>query len=108
MSPDQKSRKQMLEEFVNLNPSDAFARYGLAMECARSGETEAAISHYRKLMEIHSEYVPGYQMLGQLFAQLGRKEEARAVFTSGIEAARKAGNAHAVSEMEGSIVDLGT
>lgn len=102
----QKSRRQVLEEFVAANPNDAFARYGLALDCARSGETEAALEHLRKLISSHPDYVAGHQQLGQLLAQLGRSEEARAAFQAGIAAAQKTGNLHAQSEMENALAEL--
>ena len=57
MTQQQKTRRQMLEEFAAANPRDAFARYGLAMECAKSGDTDAAIEHFRKLLADHPDYV---------------------------------------------------
>ena len=39
---EKKSRRQMLEEVVAAHPNDAFALYGLALECAGAGDTEAA------------------------------------------------------------------
>jgi predicted Zn-dependent protease len=102
----QKSRRQMLEEFVAANPNDAFARYGLALDCAKNGETEAALDHLRKLIAAHPDYVAGHQQLAQLLAQLGRREEARQAFQAGIAAAQKTGNDHARSEMENGLAEL--
>jgi tetratricopeptide (TPR) repeat protein len=90
----------VLEGFLSANPNDAFARYGLAMECANSGDAETAIQHYAKLVELHPDYVPCYYQYGQLLIRLARKEEARRVFGDGIRMAQKAGNSHAASEME--------
>ncbi len=96
----------MLEEFVVANPNDAFARYGLAIECVRTGETPAALEHFQKLIAVHPDYVAGHQQYAQLLAQLGRTEDARRAYHSGIEAAQKAGNEHARSEMVAALADL--
>jgi len=106
MTQPQKTRRQVLEDFLAANPNDAFARYGLAMECASVGDTASAVEHYSKLIASHPDYLPGYQMFGQLLASLERKDEARKVFSAGIVVARKAGNLHAVSEMESAVQDL--
>jgi hypothetical protein len=45
-------------------------------------------------------------MAGQLFARLGREAEAAAVLRDGIEAARTAGNLHALGEMQGLLATL--
>ena len=95
-----KNRRETLEGFLAANPNDAFARYGLAMECATTGDTAAALEHYAKLLAAHPDYVPGYYHYGTLLARLGRKDEAKQILTDGVAAARKAGNTHAQSEME--------
>ena len=96
----QKSRRHMLEEFVARKPDDAFSRYGLALECMKSGHSAAAEQHFRALLEHNPSYIPGYQMYGQLLASARRIEEARKVLIAGIAAASKTGNQHARSEME--------
>jgi len=100
MTQPQKTRRQMLEEFAAAHPDDAFARYGLALECSRTGDHDAAIEHFRKLIADHPDYVAGYQQLGQLLARLARNEEAKQILTAGMTAAGRAGNQHARSEME--------
>ena len=106
-SAQKKSRRQMLEEFVEQKPDDAFSRYGLALECMNSGDSAAADKHFRALLERSPGYVPGYLMYGQLLARESRKDEARRVLSNGIDAAGKAGNQHARSEMEALLNDLG-
>jgi tetratricopeptide (TPR) repeat protein len=93
----------MLEEFVAANPADAFARYGLALECVNGGDNSAAEDNFRKLISAHPEYVPGYYHYGQLLMRLARSAEAQGTFRQGIEAARKAGDAHALSELESAL-----
>ena len=106
MTPPQKNRREVLEDFVAANPNDAFARYGLAIECASTGDTAAAVEHFAKLLAAHPEYVPGYYHYGTLLARLGRKDEARKILTDGVAAARKAGNSHAQSEMETALQEV--
>lgn len=106
MTEQKKTRRQLLEEFLSKQPNDAFSRYGLALECMNSGDTAAADSHFRELLERNSGYVPAYLMYGQLLARESRKDEARAVLTQGIAAAAKAGNSHARSEMESLLLEL--
>lgn len=101
-----KSRRQVLEEFVAQKPDDAFSRYGLALECMNSGDSAAADEHFRALVERNAGYIPGYQMYGQFLVRESRKDEARRVLSNGIEAATKAGNQHARSEMEALLNEL--
>ena len=105
--PQKKSRRQILEDFVAAKPTDAFARYGLAMECANSGDTPAADEHFKALLAAHPEYVAGYFQFGQFLAKSGRTEEARSTLNAGIAASRRAGDDHARSEMEAALAELG-
>jgi tetratricopeptide (TPR) repeat protein len=91
----------MLKEVLAQNPGDAFARYGLAMEIAKSGDTEGALAEYKTILQHNPDYVPAYQMAGQMLMEAGRTDEARKFFEDGIATARRAGNSHAASEMQG-------
>ncbi len=95
-----KTRREMLEQVLTQKPNDAFARYGLAMECMNSGDTAAADTHFRQLLDGNADYVPGYLIYGQFLARESRIEEAKSVLTTGIAAAAKQGNSHAQSEMQ--------
>ena len=100
MPQTQKTRREMLEEFVGANPGDAFARYGLAMECARTGDTQVASAQFDQLLASHPDYVTGYFQYGQMLASIGQVERAKEVLARGIEAAQRKGDAHAAEEMQ--------
>lgn len=104
--PAKKSRRSVLEEFVAANPKDAFARYGLAMECVSQDDAPAAIENFEKLLAENPNYVAGYFQYGQLLAKLSRTADARRTLSNGIEAARKTGDQHASSEMEAALAQL--
>jgi tetratricopeptide (TPR) repeat protein len=99
-------RVAMLKEILADNPNDLFAHYGLAMEYANAGDTAAALAEYEKIVAMDPNYVPAYQMGGQLLLNLRRDEEARRWFDKGIKAARRTGNQHAESEMLGILETL--
>lgn len=96
----------MLEQLVGKSPNDAFARYGLAMEYMNSGESAAADTHFRLLVESNAQYVPAYLMYGQFLARESRNDEARQILIAGIAAAEKTNNQHARTEMEALLNDL--
>ncbi len=106
MTDQKKTRRQKLEDYVAQNPSDAFSRYGLALESLREGYKTAAEAQFRFLIENNADYVPGFQMYAQMLAQEDRRVEARTILTTGIAAATRTGNAHARSEMEGLLAEL--
>ncbi len=97
----------VLKEFLAENPHDAFARYGLAMEYSKAGDTSGALAEFQAIVQSNPDYVPAYQMAGQMLAAGGRDDEARRWLTNGIAAARRSGNQHAESEMQGLLEELG-
>jgi tetratricopeptide (TPR) repeat protein len=103
MNATNNTRRDKLEAFVAANPSDAFARYGLALECANLGDAPAAEENFKHLLEYHPAYVATYYQYGQLLAQLARNDEAKRILSSGIVVAQKAGDSHARDEMQASL-----
>jgi len=106
MTQTQKSRREMLEQFLVQKPEDAFARYGLALECLKQGDDQAASDHFRKLLETHPAYVAGYFQFGQLLARIGKIEEAKKLLSDGVVVAQKAGDMHARDEMQAALTLL--
>jgi tetratricopeptide (TPR) repeat protein len=100
-------RVAMLSEILAENPGDAFARYGLAMEYSKAGDIERAMEEFGKLLAANPDYTPGYFMAAQTLARAERVEEARKMLADGIASAKRTGNAHAQSEMEGMLSELG-
>jgi tetratricopeptide (TPR) repeat protein len=103
---EEMNRLQMLTQFLELNPGDAFARYGLAMEYAKAGEIEEALSQFSRLLELHPDYTNGYFMAAQMLERAGRTPEAKGMLERGIEAAQRTGNRHALSEMSGMLQEI--
>jgi predicted Zn-dependent protease len=89
-----------LKEILTLEPKNSFARYGLAMELARNGETAAALAEFDTLLASDPGYTAGYFMAAQTLAAAGRTEEAMARLKTGIESAERSGNRHAADEMQ--------
>jgi tetratricopeptide (TPR) repeat protein len=100
-------RIAILSEILTQNPNDAFARYGLALEYSNGGNVEQAMQEFAKLLLVHPDYTAGYFMAAQTLAKADRLDEARKMLGDGILSAKRTGNAHAQSEMEGMLADLG-
>jgi len=100
-------RVAMLTEILSQNPSDAFARYGLALEYSNTGDVDRALEEFGKLLAAHPDYTAGYFMAAQALARVERLEDAKKMLADGISSAKRTGNSHAQSEMEGMLADLG-
>ncbi len=95
-----------LTEVLQLDPANAFARYGLALEHVALGNDELGLTEFARLLQHNPDYVPGYQMSAQTLARMGRKDEALERLHEGIAAANRTGNQHALAEMEGLRAEL--
>ena len=98
---------EILKTMVAQNPTDAFARYGLAMECVNTGDLEQAVTEFRTLLEHNPNYAAGYFHGGQTLEKLGRTEDARAIYSKGIEVTSKTGDGHTQSELQTALSMLG-
>jgi cytochrome c-type biogenesis protein CcmH/NrfG len=100
-------RIAMLSEILAQDPNNAFARYGLAMEYSNSGKVEQALEEFNKLLSTNPDYAAGYFMAAQTLMRSDRKDEARTMLENGIIAAQRKGDAHAQSEMQAMLAEIG-
>lgn len=101
------NRMDILKGMVAQNPKDSFARYGLATEYKNAGNLEQAVTEYRDLMEVNPDYAAAYFHCGQTLEKLGLLEDARAVYSRGVEVTTRTGDAHTRSELEAALDILG-
>ena len=97
------NRMEILLSMVAKNPEDSFARYGLAMEYANTGNLENAIVEYRALIGFNPDYAAAYFHGGQALEKLGRIDEAREVYEKGIQATSRTGDQHTRSELQAAL-----
>jgi thioredoxin-like negative regulator of GroEL len=96
---------EQIEALLADDPTDAFLRYGLAMEYVSAGDDAMAADHLVRLANDAS-YVPAFLQAGQVLARLNRVEEACDVLRGGVAAAKHQGDAHAEGEMAGLLAGL--
>ncbi|HLJ91327.1 MAG TPA: tetratricopeptide repeat protein [Candidatus Angelobacter sp.] len=100
------SRLELLTQFLEQNPNDAFARYGLAMEYSKLGQAETALQQFHQLLTSHPDYTNGYFMAAQTLNKTGKKDEAKTMLENGIAAAQRTSNRHAQAEMSAMLDEL--
>jgi tetratricopeptide (TPR) repeat protein len=97
------NRLDVLRGMVAANPTDSFARYGLAMECVKSGKLQDAVDEFNKLLEVNANYAAAYFHGGQALEKLGKLDEARALYQTGIEVTTATGDLHTRSELQAAL-----
>ena len=100
-------RIALLTEILTADPDDTFARYALALEYSKAGQTEHALQEFKTLIEKNPDYTPAYFMAAQTLASASRADEARRMLIDGIASAVRTGNKHAQSEMTAMLEELG-
>jgi len=101
------NRLELLQSLVEQNPTESFARYGLAMELKHSGRLDDAVAQFMQLLEHNPGYAAGYFHCAQTLEKLDRLDDARGLYRRGIEAASAAGDDHAAAEMQAALDLLG-
>lgn len=96
-------RLEQLKQLVAQDPSNSRFRYMLAMELLGAGRAAEAAGTLRELIERDPAYVPAYYQAGRAFEQAGDLDSARDCYRRGIEAARRAGDLHAASELQAAL-----
>jgi tetratricopeptide (TPR) repeat protein len=99
-------RLEILRQFVEQNPNDCFARYGVAQEHIKREEHEQALEQFVRIFEINPDYQAAYYHAGKTYEKLGRSDEARETYRKGIEVATQSGDLHARSELEAALDEL--
>jgi Tfp pilus assembly protein PilF len=100
-------RIEVLKNMVGQDPSNAFARYGLAMEYVNTGALRQAVDEFRQLLHANPDYAAAYFHGAQTLEKLGDLEGARDLYRRGIEVTTRTGDAHTRSELEGALELLG-
>ena len=93
------SRREQLEAMLVAEPDDTFLHYALALELAKGAERPAGLQRLADMNARFPDHVPAYFRRGQLLAEDGADEAARAVLTQGMVAAQRTGDDHAAAEM---------
>ena len=100
-------RIDALKNMVAADPANSFLRYGLAMEYKNSGDLDSAVAEFRALIAADPNYSAAYFHGGQTLERLGRLDEARDLYTEGVEVTTRKGEEHARSELQTALALLG-
>jgi plasmid replication initiation protein len=92
-------RLELFDKLIANGTSDPFHFYARAMELRSLERKAEALEAFVDLTKRFADYVPSYLMAAQLAQEAGDSGKARALASAGIEAAHKAGDEHAASEL---------
>lgn len=93
-------RIEALRRMLERNPGDARLRFGLAAEYERLKDWERAAEQLHAYLQATEDEGNAWGRLGRALRLLGREEEARAAYRTGIDAARRHGHPSMAAEFE--------
>ncbi|HMQ07638.1 MAG TPA: tetratricopeptide repeat protein [Saprospiraceae bacterium] len=99
-------RLEYLLQLLNEDKNDDFVIYALAKEYEKLGQVEASDRMFQQLLEINQDYLATYYHYGKLCEQLGKIEEAKNLYTMGIQKAKLQNDHHALSELNSALENL--
>jgi Tfp pilus assembly protein PilF len=100
------SKIQQIQEFLKKQPGDAFLTHALALEYIKTEDLGKARILFEELLARQPDYVGSYYHLAGLMAKMGEKEQAMEWYEKGIAAAKKAGDHHALRELQSALEEL--
>lgn len=89
-----------LEKMLAAGRDDAMLRFGLGSAYFNDSQFEAAIPHLEICLQHDENYTAAYKLLGKAWFQLGKFDQAIAVFEVGLPLASGSGDKQSQKEME--------
>jgi Tfp pilus assembly protein PilF len=100
------NRIEKIQQYLTKSPADSFLQHALALEYIKIGDDAEAERLFKKILERDPAYIGSYYHLGKLLERKGEVQEAIQWYEKGMEAARKAGDNHALNELRGAFDEL--
>ena len=100
------NRVDKIKEMLIENPADSFLQHALALEYIKLGNDREARGLFESLLNREPGYIGSYYHLAKLLERIGETNEAIKVYEKGMEAAKKAGDNHSLSELRSAFEEL--
>jgi len=94
---------EKLHAMLEKQQGDPFLLYAIAMEHKKLNDSPKAIEFLDRVIQADPNYCYAYYQRGQILESSGNVEGARKTYNDGIVAAKRAGDAHAQSELEAAL-----
>jgi Tfp pilus assembly protein PilF len=95
-----------LKEFLQANPRDSFLKHALALEYVKMEDDKTAREIFEEILTQDPGYIGSYYHLAKLLERTGDTNAAIQWYEKGMEAAKKAGDSHALGELRSAYEEL--
>ena len=93
------SRLEQLQQMLQEEPNDVFLQYAIAIEYFSVGNYEKALDCLKAIIQSNPDYLAAYYQTGKCHEELKQFEEAKNMYTKGVELAQKQGNTKTRNEL---------
>jgi len=99
------SRIDLLEKFIEADPSDPFNYYALALEYHQTNPVKSA-ELFDKVLSDYPDYLPVYYTAGAFYAEILNETKALEILNKGVELARRKSDFKVLRELLSALQNL--
>ena len=99
-------RINRLKEFLAASPGDSFLKHALALEYVKLEDDEEAMKIFEEVLTSDPFYIGSYYHLAKLLERKGDAATAIKWYEKGMQAAKQAGDNHALNELRAAYEEL--
>src|SRR5690349_9374453 len=99
-------RINRLKEFLAASPGDSFLKHALALEYVKLEEDSVAKKIFEEILTSDPSYIGSYYHLAKLIERNGDTATAINWYKKGMQAAKQAGDNHALNELRAAYEEL--
>jgi len=92
-------RLMRITDMLKANPQDSFLQHALALEYVKMGRDADARQVFENILTQEPGYIGSYYHLAKLLERTGEKDRAIEWYEKGMQAAKAAGDSHALGEL---------
>lgn len=104
--PDKKQKMKTLARNIKANPDDSFSKFALALEFLKQDNLQRAKVLFEDVYKNEPGYLGVYYHLGKLYEQIGRMEDAKQIYSEGIEVAEQQKEHRTKKELEEALTEV--
>ena len=93
------TRLQQLQQMLAQEPNDEFLQYAISVEYFAMGDFSKAIECLKNILHTKPDYLAAYYQTGKCLEELKQVEEAKTIYTQGIELAQKQNKQKTLNEL---------
>ncbi len=93
------TRLEQLQQMLVQEPNDEFLQYAISVEYFSVGNFEKALEYLKNILKTKPGYLAAYYQAGKCYEELKQVEEAKNIYSKGIELAHAQGKQKTLSEL---------